>query len=389
MLRDSGRDAARSFTAAFGDPPAAEAWAPGRVNLLGEHTDYNGGYVLPAALELRTHVALRLRGDARVLGASRERGAAGADLAAPPDGSWLDYARGTARVLAEVGRLPASGFELAVASDVPEGAGLSSSAALEVACALALASAAGTPIRDAERPALAGWCQRAEHEYAGVPCGIMDQYTSACAREGHALFLRCRDLACEPVPIPPGLALLVADSGVRRELRHGGYAERLAECAGALEAARAALGRPLGSLSDVAPEELARLAPSLEAIPFRRLRHVVRENQRVQAFVAALRARDLAAAGALLYASHASLADDYQVSCAESDALVELSRPIRGVVGARMTGAGWGGCTIHLVEAARAADCAAALAGGFRARFGREPRCWISRAGPAAALRAR
>jgi galactokinase len=368
-----------SFEEHFGVGPSAIAEAPGRVNLIGEHTDYNGGLVLPAALELRTRVELRYREDLRIRGFSRECGAAEAAFDDAAGESWLDYARGTARALHEAGRLPAAGFDLYVESDVPRGAGLSSSAALEVAVALALAAAAGTPVRPGERLELARLCQRAEGGFVGVPCGIMDQFASACAREGHALLLDCRSLEWKEVPVPESLAILLVDTGVARELRGGAYELRRRECEAALQGARARLGRPLANLSQVRADDLRGLEPALDPVCLRRLRHVVTENARVAQFAAALRDGDLREAGLVLYASHESLSLDYEVSCPESDVLVADSRGLDGVIGARMTGAGWGGCTLHLVAADRAEACGEALAERFRSRFGRRPRVWRSR----------
>jgi galactokinase len=379
-------EARRLFEKRFGRQAAAAARAPGRVNLIGEHTDYNGGLVLPAAIALATEVAVRPRADARVLGLSREEGPAEAGFGDPPRRHWLDYPRGTARLLAEAGRVPAAGFEIAVASDLPPGAGLSSSAALDVATALALMTAAGAPLRPAERVELARLCQRAEVEFAGVPCGIMDPYAILHARPGCAICLRCSDLRAEVVPIPAGVELLLVDTGVRHSLRSGDYAARRRECDEALAASRVALGRELATLSDVSPRDLPALRAALPGVPFRRLRHVVGENARVQSFARALRGRDLRAAGDLLYGSHASLAFDFEVSCAESDLLVEASRSVPGCLGARMTGAGFGGSTLHLVEAGAGESVADALAEAFRARFSRTPRCWVTHPSAGAAV---
>ena len=237
------------FESVFGGPAAAEARAPGRVNLIGEHTDYNGGLVLPAAISLQTRVAVRFREDGRVVGASRERGRAEAELAAAPDGCWLDHLRGVARVLADQGRIPARGFDASVAGDVPEGSGLSSSAALGVAAAHALARAAGTPFRAGERTLVAELAHRAETGFVGVPCGIMDPYAVACAESGAALLLDCASRERRVVPLPEGIALLVFDTGTRRELRDGRFEARVSECEQARTAAAALLTRPLASLS--------------------------------------------------------------------------------------------------------------------------------------------
>ncbi|MEX2206931.1 MAG: galactokinase [Myxococcota bacterium] len=374
------------FAEVFGGPPASAARAPGRVNLIGEHTDYNGGLVCPAAIELATRVSLRPRADLLVRGHSRERGEAEAQLHDPPAGTWLDYVRGTARLLADAGPVRESGFEIAVLSDLPAGAGLSSSAALEAATALALLAASGAPEVAFDRPELARLCQRAEVEFAGVPCGIMDHYAVLCSQPGAALLLDCARVEARAVPLPEGLELLIFDTGVERALRDGRYAERRAECERALVGARAALGRRLASLSELALDDFPRLERALDPVALRRARHVVGENARVRALAQAFEKRDLVRAGEAMFASHESLRVDYAVTVPESDALVEDSRALPGCVGARMTGAGFGGCTVHLVEAGHARAFASELAGRFRARFGREPRYFRSRAAAGANL---
>ena len=366
---------------------AAAARSPGRVNLIGEHTDYNGGLVLPVAISLDTRVALRLRADGRVRGWSRERGAAEAELAAPRAGDWLDYPRGVARVLAEAGRIPSAGFDLRVETDLPEGAGLSSSAALEAATALALLGANGVAVPDADRPQLALLCQRAEADFVGVPCGVMDQFAVLCGRPGAALRLDCARLEARAVPLPAALAILIFDTGVERSLRSGAYAERRAECERARAQAEAALGRTLGSLSELRSAELDALAGALDPIALRRARHVV-DGEPAGRWTSRPRSRraTLAAAGAALFAGHASLRDDFEVTCPESDALVADARELPGCLGARMTGAGFGGCTVQLVRTEDADRFAEALAKRFRARFGRTPAALADGAAPAASL---
>jgi len=356
------------------------------VNLIGEHTDYNGGLVLPAAIARDTRVAVHLRGDDRVRGRSRERGPAEADLRAPRAGDWLDYPRGVARVLAEAGWIAAAGFDLEVETDLPEGAGLSSSAALEAATALALLGAEGRVLAHADRPSLALLCQRAEVEFVGVPCGAMDQFAVLCGAPGAALRLDCARLESRPVALPEELALLIFDTGVERSLRAGAYAERRAECERARVQAEAALGRALGSLSEIEAGELSALASALDPVALRRARHVVSENQRVLDVEAALGRSDLDAMREALFAGHASLRDDFAVTCAESDALVDAARELPGCAGARMTGAGFGGCTVQLVRSGDAERFAAALAERFRERFGRAPRHWRTEAAPPASL---
>ena len=373
------------FERAFGRAPAAAAAAPGRVNLIGEHTDYSGGWVLPTALSLELRVALRFREDGRVRGATRESGTAEAELRSPRSGSWLDYPRGVARTLADAGRVPRRGFELWVESDLPQGAGLSSSAALEVATALALAGAAGGRFRAAERVELARLCQRAESEFVGVPCGILDPYAIACSEPGAANLLRCHDLASSAVPLRFEVA--VFDTGVRRELRGGHYETRTRECQAGLEASRRVLGREVPRLASLTRADLAALEAGLDPLLLRRVRHVVTENERVQAFALALGQGDDEALAAALYASHASLRDDFEASWPEADFLVERAKETPGVIGARMTGAGWGGCTVQLLpEAERLQEAELEpVARAFRGAYGRELRIW--RTGPSAGAR--
>jgi galactokinase len=354
------------------------------VNLIGEHTDYNGGQVLPMATALRTRVAVRLSGGVRVRGESEGSPGSEAGWGDPPAGTWLDYVRGVARELERLGRVRAAGFEVRVRSDVPPGAGLSSSAALEVATALALAAASGHPFEAGERGEVAALCRRAESRFVGVPCGIMDQWAALFGRRGSAVRLHCADLRSELVPLPDSLEVLVVDTGVRRALREGGFAERRAECREALEAARRVLGRDLDALSELHAEDLTRLEAGLDPIPLRRARHVVSENARVDRFAEALHCGELELLGGLLYASHESLRDDYEVTCAESDFLVDATRGLPDALGARMTGAGWGGCTLHLVRAERGGSVARTLAARFQTRFGRRPRHWMLRSGDGA-----
>lgn len=326
--------------------------APGRVNLIGEHTDHTGGLVLPAAIDR----AVVLRGAAT----DRIRLTSGAfdgevDLAADgsgrPAAGWGRYVAGVAVELALLGR-PAVGFSGRLSSDLPAGSGLSSSAALEVAVAVALCAVASFPLGPLE---LAAACRRAEHRAVGVPTGIMDQAASLLGRAGHAVLLDCQTLASRQVGLPGDLALCVLDSGVRRTLEGSGYARRRAE----LEAALPVLGcrRP----ADVGVEEVDAVVAGLEEVPARRLRHVVTENARVRAAVAALEAGDRTALGRLFAESHASLRKDYECSTPELDLLVTLAAE-EGAAAARMTGGGFGGAVVALVEHDRVeAVCGAVL----------------------------
>lgn len=369
------------FSRRFDAAPTFAVRAPGRVNLIGEHTDYSGGLVLPCAIDRSTVIVGTRRADARVRVHSREASGDGAhasfSLEEPlaPAGDWLDYVRGACAIwAAETGRRP-PGMDLAVASDVPAESGLSSSAAFGVALVVAIEQATGSERTPAERGRLA---HRSECEFVGVPCGIMDQYASALGRRDHALRLDCRSLETDWLPLPGDrVRILVAHSGVRRRLAGGSYGDRVGECAAALDAARAALAsagrRAPDALRDVVPGDLAALEPALDPTLFRRLRHVVTENRRVEDFCAALRAGDLAAAGRLLDAGMASLRDDFAVSLPELDHLCTVANALPGVLGSRLTGAGFGGCTLHLVEVGHAAAAAEGLAAGFEARFARRP----------------
>ena len=310
--------------------------APGRVNLIGGHTDYAGGLVLPMAIDLATTIVGVRGGDRIHLTSEDDPTPAIVDVGAEPEAVTAPaWARYVAAVAAETGLR--CGFRGTVATTIPIGTGLSSSAALEVAVALALgADDEGA----ADRPALAQALRRAEHRASGVPCGIMDQLASLCGVEGHAILVDCTTLAITPVRIPDGAEVVVIDSGEHRQLADSGYAARRAEVAAAEEA----LGGP-GSLASASLEDLAAIAdPTMR----RRARHVVTENARVLATVEALRVGDLAGAGALMTESHASLRDDHEVTTGALDALVERLVATPGVHGARLTGGGWGGCVVAL-----------------------------------------
>jgi galactokinase len=371
--------AAQAFRAAHGREPRLFR-APGRVNLVGEHTDYNDGFVLPIALERTTVAAAAPRPDHLLRARSAEHGEEGEiDLDAPVGarrGSWLDYVEGTARVLEErFGRVP--GANLVIAGDVPEGAGLSSSAALEMAIATALASLAGLPF-DRRALALAG--QAAEHRFVGTRCGIMDQLVSMLGQAGHALLIDCRSLDTRPIPLhPERAAVLVFDSGVRHRHASGEYNVRRAQCEQA-GARLAGLLPGVRALRDVAPDDLERHASALpEPLP-RRARHVVTEIERTARAASALSQGDLAGFGRLMFESHRSLRDDFEVSVPELDALVQAAASAPGVLGARMTGGGFGGCTVTLVESGQVEAAGAAIAKAFATRFGRVPAWFVTRA---------
>jgi galactokinase len=328
--------------------PPLTAWAPGRVNLIGEHTDYSGGLAMPAAIELGVRVTVEAVADEITL-RSQLYGAAEpfpADGSGPRNEGWARYGQAVARELDALGRR-AVGAVATIESDLPAGVGLSSSAALEVGIALALCAVAEL---DLEPIALAQACRRAEERAVGVPCGILDQAACVLGREGTAIVLDCATVEHRRVVLPAGATLVIVDSGVSRALETSGYATRRGE----LERALAVLGVERSTEVDAAVVE------SLDEPLRRRLRHVVSENARVTAFADAVAAGDLVAAGQLISASHASLRDDYEVSTPELDELVRLAANA-GAYGARLVGAGFGGSILALVDASTAADVAAGV----------------------------
>ncbi len=359
--------------------------APGRVNLIGEHTDYNGGFVLPMAIERATFVAAAPRPDrtVRAYSASLEEELS-FDLDRPGPrrrGIWLDYVEGVAQALESRG-VKLSGADLLIDSDVPAGAGLSSSAALEISVGLALARVSGREV-DGVTLALAG--QQAEHTYVGTLCGIMDQFVAALARAHHALLIDCRSLEAEPVPLDTTeAAFVVADTRVKHELSSSEYNVRRAECARGVELLQAHLP-DITQLRDVSVEDFERHKDTLPDPLRRRCRHIVTENERTLSAARALGAGDLASMGRLMYASHYSLRDDYEVSSPELDVLVELARDLPGVLGARMTGGGFGGSTVSLVRRESLGEFGRALAEGYERATGRRPAILVSEAGAGAA----
>lgn len=333
---------AGEFGRRFGGRPRVFR-APGRVNLIGEHTDYNEGFVMPAAIDLAAWAAVAPQEGREVRVVSLdldEEFAFSLDDEAGRRGQWTDYVEGVARAL-EAGGFRLRGARLLVSSDVPIGSGLSSSAALEVSSARALLAAAEA---EADPLTVARLCQRAENEFVGVRSGIMDQYASCFGREGSALLLDCRSLESEALPLPDGVTIVVCNTMVKHSLAGGEYNLRRADCE---EAARL-LG--VRALRDVTAEEFARRADELPERLRRRARHVITENARVGEAAAALTSSDLAAFGRAMNESHSSLRDDYEVSCKELDLMADLGRARPGVYGARMMGGGFGGCTINLVE---------------------------------------
>ncbi len=340
---------AARFREMFGSTPLIFR-APGRVNVIGEHTDYNGGFVMPAALEFYTWVAAAKRED-RVLEVYSAHFDETISLSLgklddPPRRHWSDFIRGVAAVLQNAGHKLA-GANLVIHGDVPLGAGLSSSASLEVAAALALNSVSGI---DVPRLELVKLCQKAEHEFVGTRCGIMDQFVAVHGAAGHALMLDCRSLEYELLPLPHDFRLVVCNSMVKHELASGEYNHRRADCEEAVRLLQTHLPA-IRALRDVSVADLEAWKRVLPATVYRRCRHVVTENQRVLEAAKALHSNDADRVGHLMRQSHASLRDDYQVSCRELDLLVEMASLRPGVYGARMTGGGFGGCTVNLLRA--------------------------------------
>ena len=348
--------------------------APGRVNLIGEHTDYNDGFVLPCALDFATYVGTAVRADRtiRIASLNFDDGLE-FDLDDPGQkvpGNWTKYVFGVAQVLERHGyRL--RGADLLIDSDLPVGAGLSSSAALEISTAFAFAALSSHKIDGME---LAKIGQTAEHEYAGVRTGIMDQFASVFGREGHALLLDCRSLEWSPVPVSSG-QFVICNTKVKHDLAEGEYNKRRAEC----EEAAAFFGKH--SLRDVDIEEFRKRAEEMPEIPRKRARHILNENIRVEQAVAALKADDAKRFGELMNESHNSLRDDYEVSSPELDLMVDLARAEPGVLGARMTGGGFGGCTINLVQFDDIRAFAERIADAYKRETGIVPEIYPCRTG--------
>ena len=339
---------AEQFRAKFGSNPRVFR-APGRVNLIGEHTDYNEGYVMPVALGFYCWVAISPRDDQKLLICSDGfTDTAEVELDSPeirPSKSWSDYPVGVALELKRAG-VPLRGANLLIHGEVPMGAGLSSSAAIEVATALALAEQSG---HSPNRVQLALLCQKAENEFVGARCGIMDQFISLHGRKNHALLLDCRALDFELVAIPDCARLVICNTMVKHELASGEYNRRRAECEEAVQRLAKVLPGML-SLRDVTPDQLERHRGTLSVVLYKRALHVITENARVLGAAEALRAEDLERFGMRMAESHASLRDLYEVSCAELDLMVDQANRQEGVYGARMTGGGFGGSTINLVK---------------------------------------
>lgn len=369
------------FRDTFGNIPDIIARAPGRVNLIGEHTDYNDGFVLPCAISKQTMVAARGRSDGvfRILSADLDNAAAEFSLddsnRPGEDALWSNYVRGMVDGLLKHG-VALSGADIAIMGDMPRGTGLSSSAALEMAAGLALAALGGHP--DIDRSLLAKLGQRTEHEFAGCKCGIMDQLISASAIKGSAMLIDCRSLELRPVPIPDDWAIMIVQSGIERGLVDGEYNDRRAQC----ERAAAYLG--VAALRDV---DAVPVDAGLDAVTLRRARHVVSENARTLAAAEAMANGDLGQLGVLMRASHASMRDDFEVSLPAIDSLQQiLSAAIGEAGGARLTGGGFGGAVMAVLPQALVEPVRIAVSRAYRTPDNQSPTIMIERPAAGASL---
>jgi galactokinase len=357
--------------------------APGRVNLIGEHTDYNDGFVMPAAINFYSWVAASPRNDA-VLHAWSEQYRDAVEIPleqieGAPRGHWSDYVRGMAGVLLTSGH-KLRGANLLIDGQVPLGAGLSSSAALELSVGLALACISEVDLPRLELVALS---QKAEHIYAGAMCGIMDQFVAGFGQQGNAILLDCRSLAFSLVPISERVRLVICNSKVKHALAGGEYNTRRAECATAVKAIQGSYPE-VRALRDVTLAMLENGRGQVSEVVYRRARHVITENERVLNAGAALKDDDLKRFGALMFESHKSLRDDYEVSCEELDVLVELAAGNEGLIGARMTGGGFGGCTVNLVQAEGVEAFQRNISQAYKRSTGRDPDVFVCSAADSA-----
>lgn len=361
------------FHQQFGDEPQIVVRAPGRVNIIGEHTDYNDGFVLPMAIDRAIWIALRPRPDREIHLHSldyQETAVFHLDTLAREADHWPEYVKGVTWAL-QSDNIQLQGWEGIVAGDIPRGAGLSSSAALELATARASLALTGQPWEPAR---MAQLCQRAENEWVGVNCGIMDQMASAASEAGHALLIDCRSLATRAVPLPPATAVVVMDTATRRGLVDSAYNERRQQC----EAAAQQFGVP--ALRDVSITEFLAHEETLDPLIRRRARHVISEDVRTLNTVTAMQHGDSALAGSLMNESHQSLRDDYEVSSRELDQMVQIAQAQPGCFGARMTGAGFGGCAIALIAAETAVSFAEKVASTYENATGLTPAIYICQA---------
>jgi len=379
-LKELTAHVAAEFQKKYGRPPRWIVAAPGRVNIIGEHTDYNDGFVFPMAIERYTVIAAdRPAKDTNLIQLRSTLGdqPATIDLSKPlkpfPKGVWANYPAGVIAGFLARGLNP-GGFDALIHSNVPLGGGLSSSAALEVATATLLEIITGKKLDPVEKALL---CQKAEHDYAGMPCGIMDQFISVMGRENQVLLLDCRSRKSELVPMTdPSVAVLIINTNVKHELTGSEYPARRKQC----EAAAKILGVP--SLRDATPDALELAKTKMDKVVFRRARHVISEIERTVHAAEGVRASNWPTVGQLMYASHRSLRDDYEVSCKELDTIVEIAESIGlkgGMIGCRMTGGGFGGCTVALVKSDAIEAISKKIAADYKKKTGIEPTIFVSR----------
>ena len=377
MLYSIIAQARDAFESVFEGQADVTVQAPGRVNLIGEHTDYNEGFVFPAAIDRWAVVAARSRADSRVriYSAMHEEVAEfQVDDVLEAQGNWADYPKGVVREFQKLGH-SLCGFDAAIVGNVPMGAGLSSSAAVEMAVGKGMVVLNCIEI---SRSDLALLGQRAENHFVGVNCGIMDQFISANGRAGHALFLDCRDLSFELVPLfGDGVQIVICNSGVTRGLTDSAYNDRRSACERGVSLLARAMGADIRALRDVSMEMLDVYGGALSERVLKRCRHVITENERTQQAVALLKNGDLSGFGQLMVASHESLRDDYDVSGKELDLLVDIALNVPGVLGARMTGAGFGGCTVNIVERDAVPDLTDAINERYPRTTGLTPEIYI------------
>lgn len=369
-----------AFKSVFGNgAPQVIARAPGRVNLIGEHTDYNEGFVFPMALEFRILTAARQRSDrmVRIHSVDYQKTVEFSlddPIGHDAENRWSNYPRGVFSVLLEQG-IQLSGMDMVFTGDIPQGSGLSSSAALEVGVGITLQALNGFPMNG---PELARLCQRAENTFVGMNCGIMDQFISMMGQKDHALFLDCRSLDYRLIPLELGqYRVVICHSGVKHSLVDSEYNKRRREC----EAGVAVLSRKfpqIRTLRDATLDELEACRNELDSVVYRRCRHVITENHRVLQSIDSLSRNDLKTFGRLMNESHDSLRDDYQVSCSEIDLLVEFARNSKGVLGSRITGGGFGGCTVNLVLNSEIEEFSSRLTGYYQKETGITPHLYIS-----------
>jgi galactokinase len=384
LLNQITARASDRFKLHYGRDPRWVAAAPGRVNIIGEHIDYNDGFVLPMAIDRYCVIAAadNLGSEATVYSVATDEevkiqlapsGATGSASAGRNTGHWSNYVAGVIAGCSARNLRP-GGFNAVIESDVPVGGGLSSSAAIEVATATLIEAMTSTTLDPVEKALL---CQKAEHEYAGVPCGIMDQFASVMCRPDHLMQLDCRSRQIEHIPFSdPNVTVLIINTNVKHELSGGEYAERRSQC----ESAARKLG--VASLRDATLSQLERSRSKLSDAEYRRARHAIGEIARTIEGAAAIKANQWPQIGELMYASHNSLRDDYEVSCPELDLLVELARnigPSGGIIGSRMTGGGFGGCTVSLVETAKVENVARQLSQSYLTETGIETSILTSR----------